>query len=411
MFLEKKNPPERIRLSRGLCGAAAQMFSTSVETISRLWKKYKKFGLESALSRKKEKKAGRPQSVIDMEALKKIPIKKRGTVRCTAKQLGIPKSTLQNHIKYGHIKVVRSAVKPKLTDGNKLQRVRYCLDKLIPDPASAIANFQPDFNTIHVDEKWFFQTSVVRNVLMAPDEEAPHRQTQSKRFITKIMFMCAVARPRPEVDFDGKIGIWAFKKVEAAQRNSKNHRRGDLVTKPENVDKDTYREMLLNNVLPAILAHFPDTEATVVIQQDNAGPHIDPDDPDWADAVAQTGWNISLKFQPPNSPDLNVNDLGFFRSIQSIAQEECPDNIEELVQSVEAAFAGYSSKDLNKIWLSHQQAMIETLLHKGNNNYKLAHMKKEKLIRENKLPISLHVDMTLYDECVQFLRDSELVIV
>ena len=67
------------------------------------------------------------------------------------------------------------------------------------------------------------------------DEEVPHRTCQSKRFITKVMFMAAVARPRGDVGsedyFNGKIGIWPFVYKEAAKRNSKNRTKGTYVTK------------------------------------------------------------------------------------------------------------------------------------------------------------------------------------
>jgi hypothetical protein len=109
----------------------------------------------------------------------------------------------------------------------------------------------------------------------------------------------------------GKIGIWSFTSREKTQRNSKNPNRGDDVIKPMNVDRDVYRDMLLNNVLPAIYSTFPDTEASIFVQQDNAGPHISPDDPDFVDAVKDSDWGINLVFQPPNSPDFNLNDLGF----------------------------------------------------------------------------------------------------
>ena len=47
------------------------------------------------------------------------------------------------------------------------------------------------------------------------DEEEPLvRKAQSKKFITKVMFLAAVARPRHNLAtnsaFDGKIGCWTF---------------------------------------------------------------------------------------------------------------------------------------------------------------------------------------------------------
>ena len=42
-----------------------------------------------------------------------------------------------------------------------------------------------------------------------------------KSRMPKVMFLAAVARPRPEYDFDGKIGIYPFAIERLAQRNNK----------------------------------------------------------------------------------------------------------------------------------------------------------------------------------------------
>lgn len=49
----------------------------------------------------------------------------------------------------------------------------------------------------------------------------------------------------------------------------------------------------------------------IYIQQDNAKPHVKNSDPDFRAAANQNGFNITLVQQPPNSPDMNINDLGF----------------------------------------------------------------------------------------------------
>jgi hypothetical protein len=140
-----------------------------------------------------------------------------------------------------------------------------------------------------------------------------------------------------------------------------------------------------------------------VIQQDNAGPHIKADDPDFLDAVEDSGWNINMQFQPPSSPDMNLNDLGFFKSIQSICEEELPRNVPEMIRVVNDAYAQYPAEHLNKIWLSHQQAMAQTLLSRGNYTFKLTHLKKDQLLREGILPKSLAVTMQLYNDCKHYL--------
>jgi hypothetical protein len=45
---------------------------------------------------------------------------------------------------------------------------------------------------------------------------------KSKRFVPKIMFLCAIAKPVG--DFDGKIGIYPFTTMEVAKRDSNNRK-------------------------------------------------------------------------------------------------------------------------------------------------------------------------------------------
>ncbi|ETV69095.1 hypothetical protein H257_15065 [Aphanomyces astaci] len=65
-------------------------------------------------------------------------------------------------------------------------------------------------SSIHLDEKWFNADKDCRKVYLVGDEVVKQRPCKSKRFISKIMFLGAVARPREAVGFDGKIGMWRF---------------------------------------------------------------------------------------------------------------------------------------------------------------------------------------------------------
>ena len=98
----------------------------------------------------------------------------------------------------------------------------------------------------------------------------------------------------------------------AARRNSANRPRGTIEIKAIEVDRDVYREQLIDNVLPAILANFPDLNSPIKIQQDNARPHIYPDDADFVAAAQNQGVDLQVVNQEPNSPDHNINDLVFF---------------------------------------------------------------------------------------------------
>jgi len=99
------------------------------------------------------------------------------------------------------------------------------------------------------------------------------------------MFLTTVARPRYDSQgnetFSGKNGIWPFVKEVPATRRSENRPRGTIETNTIKVDRKVMREFLIEKVLPAMQAVWPenDVEQIIYIQQDNAKPHILPTDP------------------------------------------------------------------------------------------------------------------------------------
>ena len=114
-----------------------------------------------------------------------------------------------------------------------------------------------------------------RKVYMGPDERKPERQTRHKNFITKVMFLAAVARPQFDYNrrkwFDGKIGLWPFVSKAPALRNSRNRPKGTLVTKPFPVDRNIYLQYITEKLIPTVKTVFPKRRGeTVWIQQDNA---------------------------------------------------------------------------------------------------------------------------------------------
>ncbi|CAH9079650.1 unnamed protein product [Cuscuta europaea] len=271
--------------------------------------------------------------------------------------------------------------------------------------------FEPMFNCVHVDEKWFYMTQVSPRYYLAPGEEEPYRSCKSKRYITKVMFLCVVAGPRfspSEVLFDGKIGIFPFTEFCSAKRNIKNRAQGTIEEKAiDNVTKEVYRECLLRKVLPAIKAKWPiDASGHIFIQQDNTKPHIQPNDSEFMAAATTEGFNIKLACQPPNSPDLNILDLGFFRSVECLQQANRSSTVSELVVAVTKAYDEFSPYTLNKVWLSLQLCMTEILIVKGNNNYKIPHIGHDNLHAQGELPISIGADPTLVREVMELLANG-----
>ena len=150
----------------------------------------------------------------------------------------------------------------------------------------------------------------------------------------------------------------------------------------ESITKSVIKQCLIEKIIPAIKAKWPsDFSKHIVIQQDNARPHINDNDQDFLKVEQDGEFHITLANQPPNSPDLNINDLGFFRIIQGLQHRKAPKTVSQLVDAVKQAYDEVSPSTLNYVWLSLMNCMTEILKHGGNNNYKLPHMGKEKLQR------------------------------
>ncbi|ETV98369.1 hypothetical protein H310_09060 [Aphanomyces invadans] len=227
-------------------------------------------------------------------------------------------------------------------------------------------------NYVHVDEKWFYATQVKRSYYLAPGEEPPHRTCKSKRFITKVMFLSAVARPRWIEDtnswFDGMIGTWHFTAQVPAARSSRNRPAGAMQTVPVSVTRPVYKAMLLEN----------------------------------------DSWPIEVKFQPPNPPDFNVLDLGFFRGIQSLQEKYTSRCIDDIIAATERAWADVDMQTLTNNFLTIQTCMREAICAQGNNNYKIPHSGKAKLLTRGLLPQVLPVDRDIVEAGLQQLDETDV---
>lgn len=400
-------------LERGAVKEVAASFNVSPRTVSRIWAKYRSDRAAGKIcadvSSRKKGSSGRKKIdyASNFALIKDVPFNKRGTFRSLSHAIGVPKSTLQRRLKTDKaIRRVSSSIKPFLTEDNKVARVRFCLSHVRPN-----GYFHDFYDTIHIDEKWFYLTQTQRSYYLLPEEEGPHRTCKSKRFITKIMFLAAVARPRWDPKkkqwFDGKLGLWPFVYQEQAKRNSKNRAKGTLVTKAtEVINTAESRKMILEKVFPAIRERFPRGNKIVKIQQDNAKPHCSVNDPEVIKAGSTHGWNITLVCQPPNSPDTNVLDLGYFNAIQSLQHEASPTTVDELITAVNESFAKLSKETLDSVFLTLQACMESIMLTGGGNEYKIPHMKKSILRRQGGLQQSILCSPAAINAARSLLNDQ-----
>jgi hypothetical protein len=131
--------------------------------------------------------------------------------------------------------------------------------------------------------------------------------------------------------------------------------------------------------------------------------HVSENDKEFTNAVARTGLDIQLINQPVNSPDLNVLDLGFFNSLQSLSYDTVSRNLDDLIQNVKNEFDRYDPDTLNRVFLTLQGYMIEVMKDGGGNGYKISHMDKDKLEALNMLPKRLSCDHRLYESVMATL--------
>jgi len=226
------------------------------------------------------------------------------------------------------------------------------------------------------------------------------RKTRHKGHIIKVMFLAAVARPRfneaGECVFDGKIGLWPFTKEVAAKKNSCNRPKGTLETKCMNVTREVYQSFLIDRVLPAIYDRWPKGQnprscENVYIQHDNPPSH-NLDNAFHVACNSNRRFKIMLKKHPANSPDTNVLDLGLFRALQTETWKlNRGNNIDELINNVQAAWNDYSVQQLDHIWYTHQTVLDAIITDRGDNSFDIPHVGKDALQRKNNLPDRLPV--------------------
>jgi hypothetical protein len=367
------------------------------------------FLFETDQSKRRKAKYKYDRAELDAN-IRAIPLKQRQSLRSLAGQVGVPMSTVHYFLKDGTredgealLKRHVSRLRPTLTDENKVERWNFALDQINMATWNLIhPRFKGQFDKVHIDEKWFYLSRDGEKYILMNGEEAPQRHTRHKNFIIKVMFLCAQARPRwnPNTHsmWDGKIGIWPIGKYVLAQRSSRNRPAGTLEWENENICNDYYRDLMINNVFTEIMNKWPVGEWNnpsfkILIQQDGAGGHCSHDDAYLTGALEDLGLanKISIYTQPPNSPDLNLLDLGMFNALQAAYYKKAPLNAVQLITMVEETYEEYPASKINRIFLSLQLVYNLIIEQDGDNHFEVTHINKEKLERENRLPLNIQV--------------------
>ncbi|ETN21771.1 hypothetical protein PPTG_21137 [Phytophthora nicotianae INRA-310] len=353
----------------------ADKFGVDRKTLSRLWKP--RTGTLRSPSNRHQR--GRPNKDLSakLERLRNIPLAQRSTLRSASAVSGVARTTLHRRIQSGQLVAHVNTVKPLLMEVNKASGW---------GGASPTSKRAPCISTTcSIRFMWTkkkYLTEVRRRYYLLPEEPIPIRHVCSTHYITKVMMLAAVARSRLDPDsrayFDGKLRIWPFIEQKPAVCSSRRRPTGTLVTMEGHVNQENYRNMLIQQLVPAIREKWPFSGrgGCVRVQQDNAPAHIDTSDQRFATAVAEQGLNVQLCFQPPNSPDLNCLNLSLFSAIQARQRLKCPTTMDELIEAVADSYWELPPSKLNVAFLSLQYSMDMCIKGGGGNAFKPQHMAK-----------------------------------
>ncbi|CAM9380593.1 unnamed protein product [Choristocarpus tenellus] len=152
------------------------------------------------------------------------------------------------------------------------------------------------YDWVHVNEKWFYLLKDRQGVYLHPIAEPP--TAQDKHCITKVAFLAAVTRLRKLSN--GDVVQWENQYLVNQLDRAKSHPEGGIMEATEEVGGD----------------------------------------------------DIVVEIQSPNSPDINVNDLGFFHSIQQLKEDLGMTNEQEQVEATTEVLDVYPWKTLERVWQS-----------------------------------------------------------
>jgi len=207
----------RERLKRNTTTIVAQIFQVSRYKVQRIWQRAKECRAQEIsvdVRSRKPKRSGCKKAQIDLSEVLSVPLHSRSTIRSLAKAISVKRSTMHRWFKKGMLRRHSSTLKHLLTEENKRDRLKWCLSMLDPRTLPHEPKFRSMENIIHMDEKWYNNTSKYRKYYMLPGEDDPHRTVQNKNRIGKVMFLTTLERPIYDDEgnciFDGKIGVWAF---------------------------------------------------------------------------------------------------------------------------------------------------------------------------------------------------------
>ena len=274
----------------------------------------------------------------------------------------------------------RRVIRPFLTEEHKAERLKWAKEWINFD------FFDPNTVVVHIDEKSFYAFNNRGKVAYLPPGLDPEPlYALSKTQIPWVMFLGAVAAPRDDKNFDGKIGLFHVGEEYVAQRKSKFHERGETYWVNINMDGDVFMRIMKLNVIPAIQEKCKWAKK-VIVQIDSAGGHRIGETLGALNKIGKSSKPpIIFRTQPTRSPDTNVLDLGIWNSMKSRVSEVRYDRSadatmnQRIIDSVMEMWANYDPSKLNNIFITLKAVLKEIKEHDGGNSFKQPHTIKDHL--------------------------------
>ena len=231
--------------------------------------------------------------------------------------------------------------------------------------------------------------------------------------VPKVVVLAVCARPRPEYGFDGKVGLWSFTLERQAKRN--NVRTGTVVgetmiLEDVSVNAVVYRQNIIGEdgvfqlmrqkmrwfhkaarnttvrgtrVLRGALSgdkwtfhakqgrKCPEAGQPLLSQHDGAQPHTaELNRLVLAQHSKKCNFVIDVVVQPSQSPDLNVDDLAFFHSLQIDVSLVAKENRRDLLAAVQKCWEEYPLEKMESVWSCLYGSSSGILETGGDNDYK-----------------------------------------
>ncbi|OWZ09262.1 hypothetical protein PHMEG_00018067 [Phytophthora megakarya] len=206
------------KVHRGKYVELARNYGCLWHTVEHIWKRYSSnvaLGvLDGAPESLIKKKSGRkPYDRADLATkISALPMDGASVLPSQLNELGSPSLCTSF-----------STLKPVLSEEQRARRVSHTLSFL----DEKTCEFEPMYDIVHIDEKWFHEDVDGRPYRLLPDEEPPQRHRRSKRHTPKTMFLaavdvCCIYDYQRKTMFDDKLGIWPLVEFYTAQCNSRN---------------------------------------------------------------------------------------------------------------------------------------------------------------------------------------------